>query len=86
MSATTSSYIFSTQERQRLASYRAAVRAGFYSEFPGRRRRTDVHLMQRLLRPRPGAPEYPFSEPELERLAACRAAVARGFYSDTVLK
>lgn len=74
-------HTFSPQERQRLETYRAAVGAGFYSEFPGRTHRTDVRLLQRLLRPRPGVPEYPFSEAELARLTACRAAVEHGYFS-----
>ena len=50
----TDTYTFSAQEQARLASYRAAVRAGFYSEFPGGRpRRTSVRLLRRLLRPVP---------------------------------
>jgi hypothetical protein len=84
MTATT--YTFTDQERTRLASYRAAVAAGFYAEFPGRARRTDLRLLQRLLQPRPGGsprvPEYPFTDAELERLEACRAAVAHGYYSE----
>jgi hypothetical protein len=85
MTATT--YPFSPQERLRLGSYRAAVAAGFYSEFvPRRARRTDARLLQRLLHPRPdgepSVPEYPFTQAELDRLAACRAAIAHGYYSD----
>jgi hypothetical protein len=85
MTATT--YPFSPQERLRLGSYRAAVAAGFYSEFrPGRARRTDVRLLQRLLHAHPDGeptvPEYPFTEAELERMTACRAAIAHGYYSD----
>jgi hypothetical protein len=84
MTATT--YPFSAQERLRLETYRAAVAAGFYSEFPGRARRTDVRLLRRLLHPRPegepSVPEYPFTQAELERLAACRGAIAHGYYSD----
>jgi hypothetical protein len=84
MTATT--YPFTAQELSRLGSYRAAVAAGFYSEFPARARRTDTRLLQRLLQPRPegvpDVPEYPFSPAELERLETCRAAVAHGYYSD----
>ena len=84
MTATT--YPFSPQERLRLGSYRAAVAAGFYTEFPSRARRTDSRLLQRLLHPRsdgePSVPEYPFTQAELHRLAACRAAIAHGYYSD----
>jgi hypothetical protein len=85
MTATT--YPFSPQERLRLGSYRAAVAAGFYSEFvPGRARRTDVRLLHRLVHPRaegePSVPEYPFTQAELDRMAACRAAIAHGYFSD----
>ena len=83
----TAIYTFSAQERVRLGTYRAAVAAGFYSEFvPGRARRTDTRLLQRLLYSRPqgapNVPEYPFSESEIQRLEACRAAIAHGYYSD----
>ena len=91
----TDTYTFSAQEQARLASYRAAVRAGFYSEFPsGRPRRTSVRLLQRLLRPAPASGAgggsgsdgveyaYPFTAAERRRLEACRAAVAGGYYSD----
>ncbi|HYY88600.1 MAG TPA: hypothetical protein VFA49_07385 [Chloroflexota bacterium] len=86
---TTTTYPFTDQELRRLASYRAAVAAGFYTEWPRgaqTRRRTDVRLLARLLRPTGGVgvPEYPFSEMELARLEACRAAVAAGYYSDEV--
>ena len=84
MTATT--YPFSAQERKRLGSYRAAVAAGFYSEFPSRVRRTYPRLFQRLVHApaeaEPSAPEYPFTEAELERLVGCRAAIAHGYYSD----
>ena len=84
MTATT--YPFSAQERKRLGSYRAAVAAGFYSEFPSRVRRTYPRLWQRLVQApaggEPSVPEYPFTEVQLERLAACRAAIAHGYYSD----
>jgi hypothetical protein len=85
MTATT--YPFSAQEWRRLGTYRAAVAAGFYSEFPGPARRTSARLLQRLLHPpagEPGVPEYPFTEAELQHLAACRAAIAHGYYSDEV--
>jgi hypothetical protein len=84
MTATT--YPFSAQERKRLGTYRAAVAAGFYSEFPSRVRRTYPRLFQRLVHApaegEPSVPEYPFTEAELERLAGCRAAITHGYYSD----
>src|SRR2546430_5821630 len=52
------------KKRLRLGSYRAAVAAGFYSEFPRRARRTDVRLLQRLFHPPPTGetqlPRLPF--------------------------
>ena len=87
MTATT--YPFSARERQRLGSYRAAVAAGFYSEFPGHTRRTSARLLQRLLNPpegEPSVPEYPFTQADLDRLTACRAAIAHGYYSDNAAR
>ena len=77
----TATYTFSSREQQRLATYRAAVGAGFYSEFPRRSHRTDARLLQRLLHASPSVPDYPFSEAELQRLTACRAAVEHGYFS-----
>ena len=85
---TTTPYPFTDQEVRRLASYRAAVAAGFYTEWPRAsdraRHRTSRRLLARLLRDTGGArvTEYPFSEAELGRLVACRAAVAAGYYSE----
>jgi hypothetical protein len=87
MTATTT-YPFNARELTRLGTYRAAVAAGFYSEFPGHTRRTNARLLQRLLVPRrdsePPVPEYPFTPAELERLEAARAAIAHGYYSDAL--
>jgi hypothetical protein len=71
---------FTTQELQRLAAYRAAVAAGFYTDWDGSAGSTDTEVLAWL-----GAAEsaaYPFTAEERQRLERCRAAVASGAYSD----
>ena len=59
-------YPFTTEERARLAIYKIAVEAGFYSD----------------ARAEPSSFDSIFSLPELERLAIYRAAIKAGFYTD----
>ncbi|HET6318342.1 MAG TPA: hypothetical protein VFG86_17955 [Chloroflexota bacterium] len=76
---------FTTAELQRLAAYRAAVAAGFYTDWDGSTTSTDVETFTRLLRATSDTgetSEWPFSPSELERLEHYRAAVAAGYYGE----
>jgi len=76
---------FTTQELQRLASYRAAVAAGFYTDWDGSAETTDTEVLAWLRTPadEPNhAAGYPFTDAERLRLERCRAAVAAGYYRD----
>jgi hypothetical protein len=73
---------FTTDELQRLAAYRAAVAAGFYSDWDGSATTTDSETLAWLLQPRAVAGDYPFTPSELERLEHYRAAVAAGYYGE----
>jgi hypothetical protein len=67
---------FTTQELARLAAYRAAVVAGFYSDWDGTVTTLDTRLLPRLLR------ERVFTTEERQRLAKLRKQVATGGYAD----
>jgi len=69
---------FTTPELERLAAYRAAVAAGFYTDWDGSTVTTDIDVLAGLAAN--GA--YPFTAEERQRLERCRAAVADGVYSD----
>ncbi|MDQ3811642.1 MAG: hypothetical protein M3336_15280 [Chloroflexota bacterium] len=69
-------------ERARLAAYRAAVAAGFYTDWDGTATTTDTEALAGLGRPVVQVSEYPFTSAELARLTACRAAIAAGYYSE----
>ena len=75
---------FTPAELQRLAAYRAAVAAGFYTDWDGSATSTDSETLAWLRAAdgvaAPGA--YPFTAEERERLERCRAAVASGGYAD----
>jgi hypothetical protein len=72
-----------TRELQRLAVYKAAVAAGFYSDWDGSATALDTELLSWLLRPGAvGRTEYPFTPDERQRLERVRVAVAGGFYSE----
>jgi hypothetical protein len=75
---------FTKPELDRLAAYRAAVAAGFYTDWDGSADSTDTAALAWL-----GAADeaaetaaYPFTADERERLERCRAAVANGTCSD----
>ena len=70
---------FTAQELERLAVYRAAVAAGFYTDWDGSTAETDVQALAWLTAPSSG---YPFTPAELERLEHYRAAVAAGYYGE----
>jgi hypothetical protein len=71
---------FTTQELARLEAYRAAVAAGFYTDWDGSAIDTDARLLTRLLRTRRGATAA-FTPQEREQLVRLRKAVAAGGYA-----
>ena len=74
---------FTTDELQRLTAYRAAVAAGFYTDWDGSATSTDSETLAWLLHsPATTSDGYPFTPSELERLEHYRAAVAAGYYAD----
>jgi hypothetical protein len=77
---------FTKPELERLAAYRAAVVAGFYSDWDGTATTTDTEVLAWLrsaeAAPASGVEAYPFTVDERQRLERCRAAVAGGYYSD----
>jgi hypothetical protein len=74
---------FTTQELARLAVYRAAVAAGFYSDWDGSAESTDADVLAWLPHAQNGLPAaYPFTADERRRLEQCRAALAAGTYAD----
>jgi hypothetical protein len=75
---------FTTQELARLAAYRAAVAAGFYTDWDGSTLELDTRVLAWLRHPPDGAvgEGYPFTAQERQRLEACRAALAAGRYAD----
>jgi len=75
---------FTTPELDRLAAYRAAVRAGFYTDWDGSAESTDTDVLG-WLRGADGSvatAAYPFTAEERQRLERCRAAVIAGTCSD----
>ena len=74
---------FTTPELERLAAYRAAVAAGFYTDWDGSAAVTDTELLAWLRGPG-DAQAYPFTAQERLRLERTREAVASGLYSDNL--
>jgi hypothetical protein len=77
-------FTFTKPELERLAAYRAAVAAGFYTDWDGSAESTDTEVLAWL-----GVADglaatgaYPFTADERQRLERCRAAVASGAYRD----
>jgi hypothetical protein len=73
---------FTSEELARLGAYRAAVAAGFYTDWDGTATETDVEALAWLAHPRDRAGDYPFTPDELVRLERCRDAVAAGYYAE----
>src|SRR5579859_6022887 len=75
---------FTNPELARLAAYRAAVAAGFYTDWDGSTASTDTAVLAWLRAPDGSAERasYPFTAEEWQRLERCKEAVARGAYSD----
>jgi hypothetical protein len=77
-------YAFTPAEMTRLATYKAAVAAGFYTDaLSPEAAHVERHQADEAL-DAPAAPAYPFTPAELARLAAYRLAVEAGFYSEAV--
>jgi hypothetical protein len=72
---------FTAEELRRLAAYRAAVAADFYTDWDGSASSTDSAMLAWLLQPRVTV-GYPFTPAELARLEHYRAAVAAGYYTE----
>ena len=68
---------FTTAELARLAAYRAAVAAGFYTDWDGSAASTDTHALAWL-----SGTEYPFTADERQRLDRLRLDVCAGQYAD----
>jgi hypothetical protein len=77
-----SSSTFTSDELARLAAYRAAVAAGFYTDWDGSSSSTDTEALAWLQAPGAAATDYPFTPDERARLEACRNAIAAGYYSE----
>jgi hypothetical protein len=76
---------FTTQELTRLAAYRAAVAAGFYTDWDGSADHTDCEVLAWLPHGESvvdGGDAYPFTQQERQRLEDCRTAFATGGYAD----
>jgi hypothetical protein len=69
---------FTTQELERLAAYRAAVAAGFYTDWDGTADSTDLDMLSWLSRSAGAlnADAYPFSAVERQHLEQLKAAHA----------
>jgi hypothetical protein len=68
----------------RLAIYRAAVQAGFYTDWDGTTDALDPEPLAWLAAASDGAgsTEFPFTPDELDRLRRCAEAVQAGSYPD----
>jgi hypothetical protein len=76
---------FTKQELARLEAYRAAVAAGFYTDWDGSADTTDTQVLAWLRTgsgTNNGAAEYPFTLRERQRLEQYRAAVVAGYYTE----
>jgi hypothetical protein len=74
---------FTTQEIARLAAYRAAVLAGFYTDWDGSVSVLDTRVMARVRRAQQRAEARPFSADERQRLVRLRKRlVASGYAED----
>ena len=68
---------FTTAELARLAAYRAAVAAGFYTDWDGSAASTDVETLAWLT-----GTEYLFTADERQRLDRLRMELQAGQYAD----
>src|SRR5437868_15101138 len=73
---------FTTQELERLGIYKAAIAAGFYTDWDGTAEWTDTRALA-WLRSSSGSDDgFPFTPEERQRLEGARAAVAAGYYNE----
>jgi hypothetical protein len=73
---------FTTHELTRLSAYRAAVAAGFYTDWDGSATSTDVDALAWLATAGDALGGYPFTPHELAQLERGRTAVEAGYYTD----
>ena len=73
---------FTTEALARLAAYRAAVTAGFYTDWDGSASTTDTEALAWVHDSTAHPGGYPFTVAELARLERTRQAVAAGYYSE----
>jgi hypothetical protein len=72
---------FTTQEIARLAAYRAAVTAGFFTDWDGSATETDTEIVA-WLHDGESSDGYRFSAQEREHLEQMRAELGRGGYAE----
>jgi hypothetical protein len=77
---------FTTHELTRLAAYRAAVAAGFYTDWDGSATSTDVDALAWLGAASTAPGGYPFTPRELALLERGRTAVGAGYYTDAEVR
>jgi hypothetical protein len=73
---------FTTQEIARLAAYRAAVAAGFYTDWDGSATATDTATLAHLRVADAESSAYPFSVQEREHLEHMRSDLEQGGYAE----
>src|SRR5947207_13195700 len=73
---TTSTSTFTTADLARLAAYRAAMAAGFFSAWDGSAARTDTEMLACL--PRSGRERYPFTTGEPARCEQLHGRLTAG--------
>jgi hypothetical protein len=75
---------FTNQEFARLAAYRAAVAAGFYTDWDGTEETTDVAFWAALNAAGVAGEDErnPFTAEERQRLEECRARLQAGGYTE----
>lgn len=75
---------FTTAQWQRLEAYRAAVAAGFYTDWDGTTQHTDTRLLEwlRAADERQQRAAFPFTRAERRHLEQCRAAFRSGRYAE----
>lgn len=79
-SVASGSSTFTTTEWARLATYRAAVAAGFFTDWDGSAARTDTETLAWLRRA--DAESYPFTSDERRALEGLRTRLVGGEFAD----
>jgi hypothetical protein len=76
-------YLFNAPELARLAVYRTAVEAQFYTDWNGSEDTTDLEFLASLNTETSGQSDsFPFTTSELEVLAKTRDAFVGGYYNE----